>query len=263
MDSWFGDSPSGQQAAGDESDAPEPVDIRPDPDTAPKDSPRLLDDVTIQLEAVSINGRLLGRPDRPDTASPDAPSQQDGPVFVDSSGRRSRRFRLLGIVVCAACAVYAVVLVTTMVSGNSTAPLLPLVEQEQAQESPAEDADLSPSPDASPTGSASPSADPSASATPSTPPPNAQGDDPGPTGLPRQSTSPKPTTPSGGGQSHPATSPSAAPTTPGNDPDPTDEPDPPASTTPTTPPSPAGNAVVDGLGFLWPGATDTPENNTL
>ncbi|MFD9429307.1 hypothetical protein [Streptomyces sp. NPDC060002] len=54
---------------------------------------------------------------------------QDGagtPVFVDESGRRSRRLRLLGVAVGVACAVYALVIVVTLVSGNSSAPWLPL-----------------------------------------------------------------------------------------------------------------------------------------
>ncbi|MFJ9025062.1 hypothetical protein ACIRPU_34600 [Streptomyces sp. NPDC102259] len=48
------------------------------------------------------------------------------PVFVDESGRRSRRLRLLGVAVGVVCAVYALVIVGTLVSGNSSAPWLPL-----------------------------------------------------------------------------------------------------------------------------------------
>ncbi|EGX54393.1 hypothetical protein SZN_38183, partial [Streptomyces zinciresistens K42] len=50
----------------------------------------------------------------------------EGPVFVDESGRRRSRFRRLGMTVSLACAVYAVVIVATLLSGNSDAPWLPV-----------------------------------------------------------------------------------------------------------------------------------------
>ncbi|MGW2231477.1 hypothetical protein [Streptomyces formicae] len=50
----------------------------------------------------------------------------EGPVFVDETGRRSRRYRRLGVVVGLACAVYAVIIVGTLLSGNSNAPWLPV-----------------------------------------------------------------------------------------------------------------------------------------
>ena len=53
----------------------------------------------------------------------DAP---DGPVFVDETGRRSRRYRRIGVIVGIACAVYAVIIVGTLLSGNSSAPWLPI-----------------------------------------------------------------------------------------------------------------------------------------
>ncbi|MFI0542000.1 hypothetical protein ACH3VS_24290 [Streptomyces sp. WSLK1-3] len=78
-------------------------------------------EVTVQLDAVSLNadGRIEGRPG-------DGGSESDGPVFVDESGRRSRRFRRIGIAVGLACAVYAVVILVTLLSGNSNAPWLPM-----------------------------------------------------------------------------------------------------------------------------------------
>jgi hypothetical protein len=57
----------------------------------------------------------------------------DGPVFVDESGRRSRRFRRMGIAVGLACSVYAVVIVATLLSGNSNAPWLPVPGQQEGQ----------------------------------------------------------------------------------------------------------------------------------
>ena len=66
------------------------------------------------------------------------------PVFVDVSGRRSRRVRRLGIAVGVACAGYAVVIVATLVSGNSTAPWLPVPGQ--GGDRPASTADTTPEP---------------------------------------------------------------------------------------------------------------------
>lgn len=50
----------------------------------------------------------------------------DGPVFVDETGRRSRRYRRIGVGVGVACGVYALVIVGTLLSGNSSAPWLPV-----------------------------------------------------------------------------------------------------------------------------------------
>jgi hypothetical protein len=54
----------------------------------------------------------------------------DGPVFVDETGRRSRRYLRIGIVVGISCAVYAVVIAGTLLSGNSAAPWLPVPGQQ-------------------------------------------------------------------------------------------------------------------------------------
>ncbi|MEW1774796.1 hypothetical protein [Streptomyces sp. NPDC086777] len=59
------------------------------------------------------------------SGAPDVPV----PVFVDASGRRSRRFRRLGTALGLACAVYAVVIVVTLLSGSSDAPWLPVPGQ--------------------------------------------------------------------------------------------------------------------------------------
>ncbi|MER5194195.1 hypothetical protein ACWD3J_09835 [Streptomyces sp. NPDC002755] len=79
------------------------------------------DELTVQLAGVD--------PAAAAGASGSRLESQDGagtPVFVDESGRRSRRLRLLGVAVGVACAVYALVIVVTLVSGNSSAPWLPL-----------------------------------------------------------------------------------------------------------------------------------------
>ncbi|MEV0905978.1 hypothetical protein [Streptomyces hokutonensis] len=68
----------------------------------------------------------------------------EGPVFVDESGRRSRRYRRIGMAVGIACAVYAVVIVATLLSGSSDAPWLPVPGQKD--DPPASKVDTSPLP---------------------------------------------------------------------------------------------------------------------
>jgi hypothetical protein len=75
-------------------------------------------EVTVQLGGL---GRILGEL----PVGPAAPDASDGPVFVDESGRRSKKFRRLGWVLVIACAGYAVTLVVALAGGNSSAPLLP------------------------------------------------------------------------------------------------------------------------------------------
>lgn len=82
-------------------------------------------EVTVQLDSLK-----KGRPDGSDAAS-------DVPVFVDESGRRSRTFRRIGIVVGIACGAYAVVIVAALLSGNAGAPWLPVPVPGQADEKPA------------------------------------------------------------------------------------------------------------------------------
>jgi hypothetical protein len=87
-------------------------------------------EVTVQLDGVGREvdegqGRHAGR--AADAAG--AGQDSDGPVFVDESGRRRNLYRRLGIAVGTACAAYAVVIVGTLVSGNSDAPWLPVPMQ--------------------------------------------------------------------------------------------------------------------------------------
>ncbi|MFF5253628.1 hypothetical protein ACFY4K_16425 [Streptomyces leeuwenhoekii] len=87
-------------------------------------------EVTVQLDAVQLGDGLL----RPAQGGPGgAPEGSDGPVFVDESGRRVRRFRRLGIAVGIACAVYAAVMAATLLSGSSEAPWLPMQDPKQKQ----------------------------------------------------------------------------------------------------------------------------------
>ncbi|MFJ6832196.1 hypothetical protein [Streptomyces sp. NPDC091209] len=99
-------------------------------------------EVTIQLD--SAGPRLEDWLVQQAKDAPANPETSDGPVFVDASGRRSRRYRRLGMLVAVACAVYAVVIVATLLSGNSNAPWLPVPGQEEDQ--PAGRVDTSPLP---------------------------------------------------------------------------------------------------------------------
>ncbi|WP_147481247.1 hypothetical protein [Streptomyces shenzhenensis] len=118
-------------------------------------------EVTVQLDAVQLGDvRLL-----PAEGARTARGQDgsDRPVFVDESGRRSRRFRRLGMLVGVACAVYAVVIVVTLLSGSSDAPWLPVPGE---NDRPAGQVDTSPRPTESvrpsDTGSTTPGATPTA-----------------------------------------------------------------------------------------------------
>ncbi|MEZ3178376.1 hypothetical protein KYY02_06555 [Streptomyces pimonensis] len=84
-------------------------------------------EVTVQLDSVQIGEglelrRAPGRAARAQDAA--------GPVFVDESGRRVRLYRRIGLAVGVACAGYAVVMVATLLSGNSDAPWMPVPGQE-------------------------------------------------------------------------------------------------------------------------------------
>ncbi|MEV7238249.1 hypothetical protein AB0N06_31200 [Streptomyces sp. NPDC051020] len=97
-------------------------------------------DVTVQRDGL---GRQLSEL----SVEPGAPEGSDGPVFVDESGRRSKTFRRLGWVLAAVCACYAVALVGAMLSGNSTAPWLPISGQKQHKK--AEEVRVPPTPSGS------------------------------------------------------------------------------------------------------------------
>ncbi|MFF1375732.1 hypothetical protein [Streptomyces sp. NPDC058308] len=73
---------------------------------------------------VQIDG--LGRQLADLSAEPGREGEADGPVFVDATGRRGRRYRRFGVIVGLVCAVYAAVIVGTLFSGNSSAPWLPV-----------------------------------------------------------------------------------------------------------------------------------------
>lgn len=200
-------------------------------------------EVTIQLDSVNLqmDGSLRGA-----KAAPSGSEASDGPVFVDESGRRSRRFRRIGMAVALACAVYAVVIVVTLMSGNSNAPWLPV--QDQKEDTPAGKVDTSPlpaesastdgpdgaSPGASPSTSDGVTSSPGTSAT--VPGATATDEAPDATTDPEPTTSKKPTTGTGTGGTSPKPDPTDTATAP--DPGPTEtateEPTPPDDETETT-----------------------------
>ncbi|GHE52709.1 hypothetical protein GCM10018782_29440 [Streptomyces griseoaurantiacus] len=94
-------------------------------------------EVTVQLDGIGRRldgGRTSASGTAPGAAGPggaaglvaEGGKDSDGPVFVDESGRRSRRFRRIGIAVGLACGLYALVIVATLLSGNSAAPWVPV-----------------------------------------------------------------------------------------------------------------------------------------
>lgn len=97
-------------------------------------------EVTVQLDAVQIGAGAVLRRTPGAGAAPEA-----APVFVDESGRRNRLYRRIGLAVGLACAGYAVVMVATLLSGNSDAPWMPVPGQEGK---PAEQVETTPGPSA-------------------------------------------------------------------------------------------------------------------
>ncbi|MFF5649929.1 hypothetical protein ACFY8N_16040 [Streptomyces collinus] len=207
-------------------------------------------EVTVQLDAVQLGDGFL----RQAKEGPGAEAAADRPVFVDESGRRSRRYRRIGMAVALACGAYAVVIVATLLSGNSNAPWLPVPAKDDNP--PAGQVDTPSLPAES-----APTTDPGATAPGSTPATGqATAPAPGPSaaapeataGTGRLGTSAKPspsatrTVPAPGGKATaPApTKPADPPSTPATDPTPTVEPT--ATPTETTGTGGDGGTVAEG-----------------
>lgn len=212
-------------------------------------------EVTVQLDAVHLGDGVLLRADGGHRKS--GPEPSDGPVFVDASGRRSRLYRRLGILVAVACAVYAVVIVSTLLSGNSDAPWMPVPGQEEG--APAGQVDTSPEPSQSAqppgTGPATPQATPSASVGATTGP-GVEAPASGTSGV------------TGGATGQPGTSADPQSSAPGTDqnpggggatgPDPTQSTQvPPADTTAPSAPTGGGDTSVDPTGPTGGSTTGT------
>ena len=223
-------------------------------------------EVTIQLDGIGLNGdeRIEGRP-----GGEGGSESSDGPVFVDESGRRSRRFRRIGIAVGLACAVYAVVIVVTLLSGNSNAPWLPVTGPKD--DVPAGKVDTSPMPAESALPSATAGVIPGTTPTVSggvTPSPGASGTAPGATaspGKPGTSVGPSATATQPGGNPSGGADPSTQPTqsvtpppSPSVTPPVTTSPDPSVAPTETTGGGSAGpGTVADGPPSPAPVASET------
>ncbi|MER6616538.1 hypothetical protein [Streptomyces xantholiticus] len=95
-------------------------------------------EVTIQLDG--LGRKLRDLPIEPIVA----PDSAEGPVFVDESGRRSKKFRRIGWVLAAACACYAITLVAALLGGDSSAPWMPGLGQ--AGDKKPEQAEIQPAP---------------------------------------------------------------------------------------------------------------------
>ncbi|MDQ0930427.1 hypothetical protein [Streptomyces turgidiscabies] len=216
-------------------------------------------EVTVQLDGA---GRQLDEPlARQVKDAQDAGAGGDGPVFVDETGRRSRRYRRIGMVVGVSCAVYAVVIVATLLSGNSDAPWLPVPGQQDEQPAGQVETDPLPAESVAPSDSvgvtpAAPGASVSAGVPPSK---GAAAVKPGASpsaASPGTSVAPVPS--AGAGKPEPGT-----PTTPGPQPEPSvpvsspppepspsqsglPSPDPSPSPSPSTSPATDGGTVADG-----------------
>ncbi|WP_435059477.1 hypothetical protein [Streptomyces sp. bgisy060] len=231
-----------------DTDRTRPLSVTPAPAPDAADQAHDPNEVTVQLDAVRIGGGDDSWSLQPAEVVPDPRREPNGPVFVDESGRRSRRFRRLGTLLGVACAVYAVVIVATLLTGNSSAPWVPLPEQQEAV--PAGQGEAS----ASPTGSTDPS--PTASSTPS-PTTGGAGKS---TSAPSRTSSP---TASASAPSSPAPSPSTGTPTPqatATSP----QPGSPDTATPA-PTSPAPSGTPTGTPTTVPttaAPTSTPETTT-
>ncbi|WTK08874.1 hypothetical protein OG346_26150 [Streptomyces sp. NBC_01530] len=208
-------------------------------------------EVTVQLDAVGMQQDRRLRNAEGETGG--GSDGCDAPVFVDESGRRSRRFRRLGIAVGTACAVYAVVIVVTLLSGSSDAPWLPVPGQKDDKPAGQVEPTSRPADSARPAGTGTgigivvPGSTPTASDG-TTPSPGASGTAHG-----------KSAAPAGPGASaDPGPTPSKSATKPGPgvvDPVPSASVNPPTSSSPT--PSPSASSVAPSQSPGGTGGTGT------
>ncbi|MGW7424763.1 hypothetical protein ACWGJB_32830 [Streptomyces sp. NPDC054813] len=177
----------------------------------------------------------------------------DAPVFVDESGRRSRRFRRIGMAVGLACAVYAVVIVVTLLSGSSDAPWLPVPGQNHDRPAGKVDDSPQPAPGARSSGDGASVAGPAVSGDGRTPSARASSRAPGAgkkgAGGPSASTSAQPTSSAGTAGSSPKPGSSSVPPSPSASVLTSETPTPPASSAPPSPSDsagPTGGPVAEG-----------------
>ncbi|WP_089106604.1 hypothetical protein [Streptomyces hyaluromycini] len=221
------------------------VRIRPTGPTGPIPPPGRTWPIRSGAAEASGAADALGAPAPASAAAP-------APVFVDASGRRSRRFRRIGMAVGLVCAVYAVVIVVTLLSGSSDAPWLPVPGQNADR--PAGKVDDSPSPAHSPRSSDNGASVAGPGVTGGTPPSaGASSRAPGPgkgTARPSASASARPTSSAGVTGSSPKPGSSSASASPSAVTPSSDAPASPASSPPPASPSesaaPTGGPVAEG-----------------
>lgn len=203
-------------------------------------------EVTIQLDG-------LGRQLRDLPVEPIAVQESDeGPVFVDESGRRSKKLRRIGWVLAAACACYAITLAAALVGGDSSAPWMPGLGQAGDQKP--EHVEIQPAPTDLESAVATPGAPPGKPA-----PEDSVGTVPRPSGSSAGSSSPAAAPP-------PAATPAPRPASSGTGADPGGGPAAPASSAPTPdttpsagrgpsePPAPTSDAPVQPVQPVQEGA---------
>ncbi|WP_330175576.1 hypothetical protein OG875_19960 [Streptomyces sp. NBC_01498] len=153
-------------------------------------------DVTVELDGL---GRQLSELPGPAAETSrisvaQTTDSSDGPVFVDESGRRSKKLRRLGWVLAIASACYAVALVAALIGGSSSAPWLQIpgvsdkrdADKVEIQQPPSDRPTVETTPGA---GDLGPSPSDSASGSPSSTGPSADGS---PSPDPSESASGKP-----------------------------------------------------------------------
>ncbi|MBR8641950.1 hypothetical protein KEF29_27985 [Streptomyces tuirus] len=233
-------------------------DVEPAGTTPPGDDPAEHThdphEVTVQLDAVQLGDGFIRHVKEGPGASPE--SAADRPVFVDESGRRRSRLRRIGMAVALACGGYAVVIVATLMSGNSNAPWLPVPGQQEGR--PAGQVDTPPQPEQSAptagTGATAPDSAPTTGEA-TAPAPGVSAREPaasaGP-GRPGTTAEPSPAVtrtspaPGSGGAEPTASTPADPPGTPASDPTPTTVPSPEPTVTTGTGDGGDTGTVADG-----------------
>ncbi|MEU0087362.1 hypothetical protein [Streptomyces sp. NPDC006274] len=183
--------------------------------------------MTIQLDG-------LGRQLRDLPVEPIAVQESDeGPVFVDESGRRSKKLRRIGWVLAAACACYAITLAAALIGGDSSAPWMPGLGQAGDQKP--EHVEIQPAPTDRESAVATPGA-PSGKPAPE----DSVGTVPRPSDSSAGSSSPATAPP--GSAPPPAATPAPRPASSGTGADPGGGPAAPASSAPTPDTTPSGGS---------------------
>ena len=231
-------------------------------------------EVTVQLDGMSQQLEDLLVPQAKGADEPGGGQEgSDGPVFVDESGRRGRLYRRIGIAVGLTCGGYALVIVVTLLSGNSNAPWLPVPGQEVGEPAGKVDTSTPPTDSATRAGTGGGSPDaitptagqgtatvptPGATASGATTSPAKPGTSAAPKTSPTGSTKRPVAGPTVSTPTPTATSPATTPaTSTPSDPGPTATPTPTETTGASDSPAPGTGPVADGPSDPTPIATES------